>query len=109
MNLVPEWIFSMTPRCRRFERDMDAFEQKFHVDADTDPPWKPKARQSYDRARARRRNHDLDGAWFNLREAARKEIPHLTGEQLQNRKVLFLCEARKSWIQDGGGARSTRC
>jgi hypothetical protein len=93
MNLVPEWIFRMTPRCRRFERDLDAFEDRLH--ADPDPPWKPKALRSLDRARARRRIHDLDGAWFNLREAARKEIPTLRGEQLRDRKELFLCEARK--------------
>jgi hypothetical protein len=93
MNLLPEWIFRMTPRCRRFERDLDAFEDKFH--ADPAPLWKPAALRSLDRAKTQRRSHDLDGAWFNLREAARKEIPTLTGEQLRIRKELFLCEARK--------------
>ena len=110
---VPDWVFHSTRRYRRFEQTRGAFEVRLHqagsaaatgetqdaedrdVQRAPTAPWKLEASALLKEVDARLKGHDLDGAWHNLHEAMRKEIPTLRGQELANREQILRCEVEK--------------
>jgi hypothetical protein len=87
---VPDWVFHSTRRYRRFAQTRSAFEVKLGPSA---PSWEPAATALLKKVEERLKEHDLDGAWHNLQEAMRKEIPGLHDPELVNREQILWCEA----------------
>ena len=92
---VPKWVFHSGLRYRRFAETRGPLEVKLATPPHSALPWVTEANALLLKVDARLKDHDLDGAWHNLREAIRREIPTLHGQELANREQILRCEADK--------------
>jgi hypothetical protein len=102
MSLTPKWVFRRwvfrrSRAYRRFQQNYDTAREALEAKkkATAPPGWIAGAEALLDKAAARLKEGDLDGAWHSLRAADHGAIPYLDEQELWNREQMLGCEAEK--------------